>query len=234
MTPTRILIAVMRRIDNRAAIRRAATLAPHESTASHGPGPYYLPNSPSRRDVREDRKGSPLVLRMRAVETGTQRPVAGATVEIWHCDADGAYSGFQRYDPTRMPALISLALRRFRPVDDARFLRGQQITDDHGYAEFLTIVPGWYTPRVLHIHVRVSVAGRVRLMTELYFSDEFAAEIQQLPPYAHRGPGPFSTAHDIEIALKKGSPGSWPSIQPIESGGAHQAEVTLQMTTRPT
>jgi len=223
----RVLTAALSPIDNRESIRRAATIGAGQPTANQGNGPYYVPGSPLRRDIREDRDGSPLLLRIRTVETSTLTPVAGATVEVWHCDAEGVYSGYQRYGADRFPALVSLALRRFRPADAAMFLRGQQLTDAGGHTEFLTIAPGWYTPRTLHIHVRVSLDGRPLLGTELYFSDEFAAQIQALPPYAGRGRGPYDNAHDIEIRLAQGSPGSWPVVRP--AGAGHQADVTLQI-----
>lgn len=223
----RVLTTLLGLIDNRHDIRRAATLDANQATAGQGNGPYYVPGSPRRRDVREGRDGAPLLLRIRAVEVGTLTPLAGATVEIWHCDADGIYSGYQRYGADKFPALVSLTLRRFRPTDNAMFLRGQQTTDDTGHVEFQTIVPGWYTPRTLHIHVRVSVAGKALLGTELYFSDDFAAHIQSLQPYDRRGRGPYGNTTDIEIRLAKGSPGSWPTVRPIQDG--HKADVTLQV-----
>lgn len=226
----RVLTTVLRLIDNRAALSRAATIEPEEATADQGPGPYYRPGSPRRRDIREDRGGAPLVLRIRAVEAGLLTPLTGAEVEIWHCDADGVYSGYQRYGAEKFPALVSLTLRRFRPSDDAMFLRGRQVTGDDGRAEFLTVVPGWYTPRTLHVHVRVSVAGEALLTTELYFPDDFAARIQSQPPYARRGRSPFVNANDIEIRLAQGSPGSWPSVRPV--GDGHQADITLQVRRR--
>jgi NAD(P)-dependent dehydrogenase (short-subunit alcohol dehydrogenase family) len=91
-------------------------------------------------------------------------------------------------------------MRRFRPTDSATFLRGQQITDEAGSVEFQTIVPGWYTPRTLHIHVRVSQGGKSLLGTEPYFPDDFTASVQSKPPYLRRGRGPYVNAHDIELA----------------------------------
>jgi protocatechuate 3,4-dioxygenase beta subunit len=223
----RVLTTVLGLIDNREAIRRASTLDAGRTTAHQGNGPYYVPGSPTRRDVREGRDGAPLLLDIRTVEAGTGRPVAGATVEIWHCDAEGIYSGYQRYGADRFPALVSLTLRRFRPTDDAMFLRGQQVAGDDGHVEFQTIVPGWYTPRTLHIHVRVSVAGKEVLGTELYFSDDLAAHVQSLPPYAARGRGPYRNVNDIEIRMAKGSPGSWPAVDTIPDG--HRARITLQV-----
>ena len=223
----RVLTTALRLIDNREDIRRAASIDAHQATANQGNGPYYVAGSPHRRDIREGRDGIPLLLRIRAVEVGALAPVAGATVEIWHCDAAGVYSGYQRYGADKFPALVSLTLRRFRPTDTATFLRGRQVTDATGATEFLTVVPGWYTPRTLHIHVRVSRDGRALLGTELYFPDDVAAHVQSLPPYADRGRGPYDNAHDIEIRMAKGSPGSWPAVRPTEDG--YQADITLQI-----
>ncbi|MEV4629846.1 hypothetical protein AB0J90_26635 [Micromonospora sp. NPDC049523] len=223
----RVLTTVLGRFDNRENIRRATTLDAHQATANQGNGPYHVPGSPLRRDIREGRVGAPLLLRIRAVEVGTLAAVAGAAVEVWHCDAEGIYSGYQRYGADRFPALVSLSLRRFRPTDTATFLRGQQVTDPDGYVEFQTIVPGWYTPRTVHIHVRISIGETALLGTELYFPDDFATHVQSLPPYAKRGRSPFVNAHDIEIRMAKGSPGSWPTIRPTADG--HRADVTLQI-----
>ncbi|MCY1143077.1 hypothetical protein OWR29_34210 [Actinoplanes sp. Pm04-4] len=223
----RVLTTALRLIDNRAAMRRAVSIGPDEPTANQGPGPYYVGGSPRRRDVREDRDGAPLTLAVRTVLAGSLEPLGDALVEIWHCDADGIYSGYQRYGADKFPALVSLTLRRFRPSDDAMFLRGAQTTDADGRVEFRTIVPGWYTPRTLHIHVRVSRGGRSLLTTELYFPDEFAAEIQAQAPYARRGRSPFINANDIEIRLAKGSPGSWLTISSTPDG--HRAAITLQV-----
>ena len=35
------------------------------------------------------------------------------------------------------------------------YLRGWQVTDSNGNVSFTTIYPGWYTPRVTHIHIMV-------------------------------------------------------------------------------
>lgn len=223
-----VLLTALSAIDNHSAIGRAATLRPHEPTATSGAGPYYVPGAPVRRDVREGREGVPLLLRIRSVQTGDQVALAGATVELWQCDAHGIYSGYQQYGAERFPALVSLALRRFRPTDDATFLRGTQTADADGLVEFLTIVPGWYTPRTVHIHVRVTVGGAAALTTELYFPQDLTAHVQSLPPYASRGRSPFTNRNDIEIRMAKGSPGSWPTVTPSDAGG-HQADVTLQI-----
>jgi protocatechuate 3,4-dioxygenase beta subunit len=61
-------------------------------------GPYYLPSEPFRRNVTEGRPGWPLILGLTVVDAGTCRPIKGASVEIWHADAGGNYSGFGAQD----------------------------------------------------------------------------------------------------------------------------------------
>jgi protocatechuate 3,4-dioxygenase beta subunit len=51
-------------------------------------------------------------------------------------------------------------------------LRGHQYTDAQGRYRLSTIVPGVYTGRTRHIHVRVQPAGGRVLTTQLYFPGE--------------------------------------------------------------
>ena len=57
-------------------------------------GPYYIDGEKLRRDITEGRPGVPLLLRLRVVDASTCKPIKGAAVDIWHCDALGIYSGF--------------------------------------------------------------------------------------------------------------------------------------------
>lgn len=53
--------------------------------------------------------------------------------------------------------------RPFRrgPSDKLTYLRGVQLTDADGTAEFGTIYPGWYFGRAIHIHLKVYTGGTV-------------------------------------------------------------------------
>jgi protocatechuate 3,4-dioxygenase beta subunit len=53
-----------------------------------------------------------------------------------------------------------------RTTDDLVFLRGVQITDGQGTAEFKTIYPGHYPGRVNHIHMKVHIGGGATRPTE--------------------------------------------------------------------
>ena len=71
--------------------------------------------------------------------------MAGAAVDLWHCDRAGRYS------------MYSVG------VEDENYLRGIAKTDSHGTAWFKTIFPGCYSGRWPHIHFEVysSVAKAV-------------------------------------------------------------------------
>jgi protocatechuate 3,4-dioxygenase beta subunit len=61
-------------------------------------GPYYIGSEKIRRDITEGKPGLPLRLRIR-VETVAGAPLPDAAVDVWHCDAQGVYSGFDSHLP---------------------------------------------------------------------------------------------------------------------------------------
>jgi protocatechuate 3,4-dioxygenase beta subunit len=142
----------------------ACVLAP-EATE----GPFYLDDHKVRRNITEGKPGVPLTLRLGVVDAATCRPIRGAIVDIWHCDAGGVYSGTGTQD-----------------TEDARFLRGIQRTDAKGVAVFRTVYPGWYSGRAVHIHVTVHVAGNVVHTGQLYFPDSLTDAVYKRAPYARR------------------------------------------------
>jgi protocatechuate 3,4-dioxygenase beta subunit len=63
-------------------------------------GPYYVDTGLDRSDIREEREGVPLKLtfnvsRVDQGDASACGPLAGALVDVWHCDAAGEYSGVE-------------------------------------------------------------------------------------------------------------------------------------------
>src|SRR5262245_16934692 len=87
-------------------------------------GPYYLDLDLVRSDIREDREGAPLALTLSVIDVDTGSPVNGAAVDIWHCDAEGLYSGFVSQSASANGATDA--------SDDGTFLRGTQLSDANG------------------------------------------------------------------------------------------------------
>jgi protocatechuate 3,4-dioxygenase beta subunit len=142
-------------------------------------GPYYIASEKVRRDITENRPGAPLALRLRVVDASTCRPIKGALVEVWHCDAGGLYSGFVSAS-TGGPGGSN------GPTDKRTFLRGGQRSDATGTAMFKTIYPGWYRGRTVHIHVKVHVGGNVVHTGQLYFADRLTDTVYAKAPYSAR------------------------------------------------
>jgi protocatechuate 3,4-dioxygenase beta subunit len=110
-------------------------------------GPFYKPRTPRRSDLTEGVKGRVIEL-TGLVLTRRCNPLPRTIVDLWHADDKGEYDN-----------------RGFR-------LRGHQLTDTSGRYRFRTIVPGLYTGRTRHFHVKVAVPERPVLTTQLYFPDE--------------------------------------------------------------
>lgn len=138
-------------------------------------GPYYFDPALLRADITEGKAGLPLVLRLQVVKADCT-PIVGARVDVWHCDADGNYSGYDNKSG-------DLAV-------DARgmtFLRGTQATDATGVASFATIYPGWYRGRTTHIHYKVFLDQKTLLTSQIFFDEDANNKVYgTASPYAAR------------------------------------------------
>lgn len=173
-------LLLVRRAQAQAGARALACVV----TPTQTEGPYFVDQRLNRSDIRSDpadgslRSGVPLLLTLRVAATSTSgcTPLAGAMVDIWHCDADGAYSG------TADPHFDTRG---------SRFLRGYQLSDREGIVRFTTIYPGWYPGRAVHIHFKVratdSARRPVEFTSQLYFDDAFTDRVHVRDPYARRG-----------------------------------------------
>jgi protocatechuate 3,4-dioxygenase beta subunit len=137
-------------------------------------GPYYVEENLVRSDIREDRAGALLQLTFNVSQVGSGgcTPLQGATVDIWHCDAAGQYSdvsdpGFNTKGQT--------------------WLRGSQVTDANGQATFMTIYPGWYSSRAVHIHFKIHPNDTQVFTSQLFFDDSLSDQVFSQAPYASKG-----------------------------------------------
>lgn len=155
------------------------TLLP-EQTA----GPFPLDEQFNRRDITEGVPGQPMRLGFRVVDAACE-PLPASSVEIWHCDATGDYSAFVDGGGGKDEAV------------GTTFLRGTQSADEDGIVEFLTIVPGWYPGRAVHIHLRARVEGGLVLTSQVYFDPKYLARVYETPPYRKFGLPDTSNEDDL-------------------------------------
>jgi protocatechuate 3,4-dioxygenase beta subunit len=164
---------------------RAAQSAPAAADQSPGQcrllpqaveGPFYFDPKLLRSDISEGRPGAPLQLQLRVIESGACTPIRNARVDVWHADADGIYSGYDRQGRDRELS-----------TNGQSFLRGTPMTDSEGRVTFNSVYPGWYPGRTPHIHVKVFLDETQLVTGQVYFPDEFTARVYTTrEPYKQR------------------------------------------------
>jgi protocatechuate 3,4-dioxygenase beta subunit len=155
-----------------AAIASAASLA---LTPEQEEGPFYVAIEKIRKQISLGQAGVPLQLKIKVIDT-TGKAIKGAACDIWQCNALGIYS-----DESSESTL------------GQTYLRGVQLTDAEGLAEFDTVYPGHYSGRTTHIHVKVHIAGKVKNGVysaghvshtgQMLFDDAVTSQVYQLAPY---------------------------------------------------
>ena len=114
-------------------------------------GPFFKPSSPERSDLVEaGMTGVKITISGRVLGTGCGIVLAGAIVDFWQADADGAYFDVK--------------------------LRGHQSSMADGRFSLHTVIPGHYLNgsqyRPAHVHVKVQAPGYQLLTTQLYFEGD--------------------------------------------------------------
>ena len=162
-------------------------------------GPYFVDEKLNRSDIRVDpsdnstRPGVPLRLgfHVSRIVAAACSPLSGAMVDVWHCDALGVYSD----------------------VKDAgfdsrgkKFLRGYQTTHADGLVEFLTIYPGWYEGRAVHIHFKIRADAAAKrayeFTSQLYFDEAITEQVYKQAPYNSKGRR--TTTNDADFIFRRG------------------------------
>jgi protocatechuate 3,4-dioxygenase beta subunit len=203
----------------------AATLPACVVRPEQTEGPYFVDEKLNRSDLRVDpadksiKAGVPLRLAflVSRVAGGACEPLNGAMVDVWHCDANGVYSDVRDagFD-TR----------------GKKFLRGYQATDAKGAAEFLTIYPGWYEGRAVHIHFKIRTepgSSRAREFTsQLYFDEAVTEQVHKQAPYNSKGRR--TTTNDADFIFRRGGKQLIPTLTQNSDGYIAKFDIGLRFT----
>jgi protocatechuate 3,4-dioxygenase beta subunit len=183
-------------------------------------GPYFVDEKLDRSDIRSDpadhsiSPGIPLRLEFQVSQMAPNActPLSGAIVDVWHCNAAGVYSDV-----------------RDGRVDSRgkKFLRGYQQTNANGTAEFLTIYPGWYEGRAVHIHFKIRTGGqglRAREFTsQLYFDESVNDQVFRRAPYnSQRG---RRVMNDTDVLYRRG--GKELLLTPVKDAQGYAAKFVI-------
>src|SRR5262249_35805723 len=95
--------------------------------------------------------------------------VSGAQLDVWHANASGLYSD-----------------EAANGTSGHKYLRGYQVTGADGVARFVTVFPGWYSGRAIHIHFKVRKDG-YEFTSQLFFDETTIAQVMATSAYSSRG-----------------------------------------------
>jgi hydroxyquinol 1,2-dioxygenase len=148
--------------------------APEQATETTVLGPFFVQGAPEHAsgvDISGGASGDPLLVTGSVVDA-REKPVIGATVDVWHSDDDGYYD-VQRAD-----------------TSDTHAMRGRFRTDEHGRFWFWSIKPAAYPVphdgpvgemliaqgrhpwRPAHVHFMIDAPGCEQLVTHLFVAGD--------------------------------------------------------------
>ncbi|KAF7553689.1 hypothetical protein G7Z17_g3422 [Cylindrodendrum hubeiense] len=149
-------------------------------------GPYYIVGEKLRSNVIETEwcDGVPVFLEVQYVDVTDCSPVPAVAVDIWNCNATGIYSGISTSGNYAADGLNST------------YLRGIQLTDFDGVAQFETIFPGHYDGRATHTHLlshanaTVMPNGTISVwdapvshIGQVFWPETLRSAVEELSPY---------------------------------------------------
>ncbi|KAL2135761.1 hypothetical protein VTI74DRAFT_7131 [Chaetomium olivicolor] len=179
-------------------------------------GPYYVAGEHVRKDVVEGQPGVPLLLDYQVIDVSTCEPVPKVYVEMWHCNATGVYGGVVAPGNGNNADASNI---------NNTFLRGIQLTDSDGVAQFDSIFPGQYTGRATHIHIMVHTNATLLANSTLgsenyashvgqtFFDQSLITEVSKLAPYSTNSQPLTANADDFIMAASAQTEGVDPVME---------------------
>jgi protocatechuate 3,4-dioxygenase beta subunit len=196
-------------------------------------GPYFADDSAagfkrtdltSNIDGTDVQDGIPLTLTVTVVDTEKKcAPYVGAQIDIRHCNAEGVYSDIAAEN-----------------TSSDSYLRGYQLTDAKGVVTFKTIIPGWYSGRTTHIHLRIrstysdaSSTSDGTNTTQLFFSQTLVDTLAtNVSPYDAQGKNPTTNAGDHVYAQEEDGANLLTLVGNNANGYAASVTIGLPITGR--
>ena len=147
---------------------------------------YFRSNILSNLDGSATQAGVPFALTLYIYDAKNScAAMQNVQVDIWHCNASGIYSA-----------------EAVESTTSQNWLRGYQLTDSLGMVQFNTIIPGWYSGRTTHIHLRLrstydsSGTGGTNTM-QLFFDQSLMDTLYTtVSPYSSKGKDTTTNASD--------------------------------------
>lgn len=177
-------------------------------------GPYYLPSELIRDDMRESQRGVPLLLDLQVFDANSCQVLPDVMIDFWHANATGSYGGYASEGTL-----------------GETWLRGLAQTDAEGVAQMVTIFPGHYDGRAIHIHIMAHLNGRVAnnrytggtnpFVGQLFFNMSLISEVEAIAPY-NTNTNPFtSNSQDSIFRRASTSVPGWDGLMDVRKLGSN-------------
>lgn len=188
-------------------------------TADLTEGPYFVDEKLNRSDIRADpatgaiSAGQLLTLTFNVsrVASSSCTPLTGAYLDVWHCDAAGVYSDVSG--------------------NSRRFLRGYQITNAAGVAQFTTVYPGWYSGRAVHIHFKLRLftgtTQTYEFTSQFFFDEALTSVVHAQAPYSSKGTRNMLNSSDGIYNSLSSSEKAALTLQTTKSGDVYNGVINL-------
>ncbi|MGO4712847.1 intradiol ring-cleavage dioxygenase [Bradyrhizobium sp. 2TAF24] len=147
---------------------------PEGATETTVLGPFYVQAAPDKalgEDISGGLEGEPLLV-TGSVSSPDGKPLAGATIDVWHSDDDGYY------DVQQLEKIGDLAMRaRFHADDNGRFHfwsikpAAYPIPHDGPVGQMLE-AQGRHPWRPAHVHFMISAPGHEQLVTHVFVAGD--------------------------------------------------------------
>jgi hydroxyquinol 1,2-dioxygenase len=147
---------------------------PEGATETTVLGPFFVQAAPEKQngaDIAGEMEGDPMLV-TGSVSSVDGRPLAGATVDVWHSDDDGYY------DVQRLDEIGGLAMRaRFHADQNGRFHfwsikpAPYPIPHDGPVGDMLD-AQGRHPWRAAHVHFMISEPGFEQLVTHVFVAGD--------------------------------------------------------------
>jgi len=137
-------------------------------------GPFFVQAAPEKKlgdDISGGMEGDPMIV-TGSVSTPDGKPIANATIDVWHSDDDGYY------DVQQLDKIGDLAMRaRFHADTEGRFRfwsikpAAYPIPHDGPVGDMLT-AQGRHPWRPAHVHFMISAPGFEQLVTHVFVAGD--------------------------------------------------------------
>lgn len=180
-------------------------------TRAYTQGPCYFSPDEYRQDISDGELGVPMIIALKVVDAACN-PIAGAGVDIWHCNRKGVYTADSSNSSNANQFATGFCSGNDSEALASRAFRGVQVTNEEGIAYFKSCFPGWYPGRTVHIHFKIVNNGVPSLVSQFCFEDDLSNHIYRNHPNytgqamdtSNAADGVFgSDVADYQFAVKK-------------------------------